>query len=164
MRSATLTKTALAAGITVAVLAGAERQNSSVSAASLPNDDKAIVHVLNRIGFGPRPGDIEKVRAMGLQTYIDQQLHPERIPDASMDARLAGLTTLRLSSREIAQQFALPALMARRDRKQDAKQADTAPAEGAECPPTAGQPGDGRAQPSRNCCAPLTASGSCRKC
>ena len=127
MRSATLTKTALAAGITVAVLAGAERQNSSVSAASLPNDDKAIVHVLNRVGFGPRPGDIEKVRAMGLQTYIDQQLHPERIPDASMDARLAGLTTLRLSSREIAQQFALPALMARRDRKQDAKQSDTAP-------------------------------------
>ncbi|HEY3042734.1 MAG TPA: DUF1800 domain-containing protein [Vicinamibacterales bacterium] len=108
------------AGITAILLfgGGTDRQNLSVSAASLPNDDKTIVHVLNRIGFGPRPGDIEKVRAMGLQAYIDQQLHPERIPDAPMDAHLAGLTTLELSSREIARQFALPALEARRDRKQ----------------------------------------------
>ena len=120
MRSIHLTKAALAAGITASLLLGAERQNSSVLAASLPNDDKAIVHVLNRVGFGPRLGDVEKVRSMGIQAYIDEQLHPERLPDASMDARLAGLTTLRMSSREIAQQFELPALQARRDRKQDA--------------------------------------------
>ncbi len=44
-------------------------------------DNKTIIHVLNRIGFGPRPGDVERVRAMGLQTYIEQQLHPDRIPD-----------------------------------------------------------------------------------
>ena len=128
MRSVHLTKTALLAGIAAILLLGAERQNLSVSAASLPNDDKTIVHVLNRLGFGPRPGDVEKVRATGLQAYIDQQLNPERIPDVPMEMRLEGLTTLRLSSREIAQQFALPALMARRDRKQDAKQApDAAP-------------------------------------
>jgi uncharacterized protein (DUF1800 family) len=122
-------KTAFLAAITAILLfgGGTDRQNLSVSAASLPNDDKTIVHVLNRIGFGPRPGDVEKVRAMGLQAYIDQQLHPERIPDAPMDARLAGLTTLQLSSREIARQFALPALEARRDRKQAAaNQADPA--------------------------------------
>src|ERR1700682_3166331 len=118
MRSIHLTKTALAAGITASLLLGAERQNSSVLAASLPNDDKAIVHLLNRIGFGPRPGDVERVRAMGLQAYIDQQLHPERIPDAPMEAHLSGLPTLRLSSRDIAEQFAMPLLEARRDRKQ----------------------------------------------
>jgi len=78
MRSIRLAKTALAVGVTASLLLGADRQNSSVLAASLPNDDKAIVHVLNRIGFGPRPGDVEKVRAMGLQAYIDQQLHPVR--------------------------------------------------------------------------------------
>jgi uncharacterized protein (DUF1800 family) len=128
MRSVHLTKTALLAGIAAILLLGAERQNSSVSAASLPNDDKTIVHVLNRLGFGPRPGDVEKVRATGLQAYIDQQLYPERIPDVPMEMRLDGLTTLRLSSREIAQRFALPALMARRERKQDAKQTpDAAP-------------------------------------
>jgi uncharacterized protein (DUF1800 family) len=125
MRSAHLAK-ALAAGVAVTALVCADRQFLSVSAGSLPNDDKAIVHVLNRVGFGPRPGDVEKVRAMGIQAYIDEQLHPERLPDASMDARLAGLTTLRMSSREIAQQFELPALQARRDRKQDGKDTDTA--------------------------------------
>jgi len=125
MRAAHLAK-ALAAGVAVTALVCADRQFLSVSAGSPPNDDKAIVHVLNRVGFGPRLGDVEKVRAMGIQAYIDEQLHPERLPDASMDARLAGLTTLRMSSREIAQQFELPALQARRERKQDGKDADAA--------------------------------------
>jgi len=88
MRSAhRATKTALAAGITAILLLGANRQSLSVSAAPFPNDDKTIVHVLNRIGFGPRPMDIERVRAMGLEAYIEQQLHPERIADASAEER-----------------------------------------------------------------------------
>src|SRR6266550_6546869 len=127
MRSIHLTRRALAAGVTACLILGAERQNSSVLAVSLPSNDKTIVHILNRIGFGPRPGDVEKVRAIGVQTYIDQQLHPERIPDGPMEARLADLTTLRMNSREIAQQFEMPMLQARRDRKQDATEADTAP-------------------------------------
>lgn len=129
MRSSFLT-TALATGVAATVLLAAGRPAPAIAATPRPNDaqsDRTIVHVLNRIGFGPRPGDIEKVRAMGLQAYIDQQLHPERIPDGSMEPRLTDLTTIRLSSRELAQQFALPLIEARRDRKQDAKQADTAP-------------------------------------
>src|SRR2546430_4206850 len=92
------------------------------SAATFPNDDKTIVHVLNRIGFGPRagdPGDVAKVKAIGLQRYIDEQLHPERIPDAAMTARLAGLTTLGMSSREIAETYEIPQLEARRQKKQE---------------------------------------------
>ena len=38
--------------------------------------DKQIVHVLNRLTFGPRPGDIQQVRRMGVDKWIDQQLHP----------------------------------------------------------------------------------------
>src|SRR5215469_5804616 len=45
--------------------------------------DKRINHVLNRIAFGPRPGDVEAVRRMGIDKYIDLQLHPERISDAA---------------------------------------------------------------------------------
>src|SRR5262245_51807979 len=85
-----------------------------------PADDQAIVHVLNRIGFGPRPGDVERVRAIGLDRYIDQQLRPERIPDAATSARLAPLTTIGMSSREIAERFEEPALEARRERKKNA--------------------------------------------
>ena len=40
-----------------------------------------IAHVLNRLSFGPRPGDIERVQAMGIWQYINEQLNPEGIPD-----------------------------------------------------------------------------------
>ena len=80
--------------------------------------DKAIVHLLNRIGYGPAPGAVEKVRAIGIERYLDQQLHPERIADSGMDARLAGYETLTLSSREISEQYEQPQLEARRQRQQ----------------------------------------------
>ena len=88
-------------------------------ATRFPEDDTTIAHVLNRVGFGARPGDVERVRAMGLQNYIDQQLHPERVSDAAAAERLAGLSTLTLSSREIGQQYELPALEARRKKQAD---------------------------------------------
>ena len=50
-------------------------------------DDEAILQALNRLGFGPRPGDIERVKEMGLQKWIDQQLHPESISDSALEAR-----------------------------------------------------------------------------
>src|SRR5512145_2903193 len=57
-------------------------------------DDRTIAHVLNRIGFGPTPGDIARVRQTGLEAYIAQQLHPERIADSTLGSRLAALPTL----------------------------------------------------------------------
>lgn len=88
-------------------------------------DDKAIVHVLNRLGFGPRPGDIERVRSIGLAAYIDQQLHPERISDTQMAARLAAFSTLMLSTRELANDYFIPAMRARRQGKNRADRAPT---------------------------------------
>jgi uncharacterized protein (DUF1800 family) len=49
--------------------------------AAIPSNDSIIVHVLNRITFGPRPGDIERVRDMGLDKYIHEQLQPEGLND-----------------------------------------------------------------------------------
>jgi len=98
----------------------------STSAATFPTDEQAIAHVLSRVGFGARPGDIERVRRMGIQRYLDEQLHPERINDGGMRARLDGLATIGLSSQQIADQYELPQLEARRQKKQDARN-DTAP-------------------------------------
>ena len=61
-------------------------------------DDRTIVHVLNRLTFGPAPGDIDRVRSLGLQAYIEQQLRPERIDDKALQARLAELETLSQST------------------------------------------------------------------
>ena len=69
--------------------------------------------MLNRIGFGPRPGDLSRVGAIGLDTYIDQQLHPERIADEAVEERLAALTSLAISTQSFAAGYYLPMIAAR---------------------------------------------------
>jgi uncharacterized protein (DUF1800 family) len=110
----------------VALLAVALLSNGT-GAASLPNDRSTIEHLTNRIAFGPRPGDVERIEKLGVQTYIEQQLHPERIPDPAMEDRLSELGTLELSAREIFDRFERPLLEARRIRRQQAASAPTAP-------------------------------------
>jgi len=82
--------------------------------ASLPSDIQTITHVLERTSFGVRPGDVERVQTMGLDRYIDDQLHPERVNDAGLDARLGEFATLRMSSRDIIEEFARPLEEARK--------------------------------------------------
>lgn len=64
-------------------------------------------HVLNRLAFGARPGDVEHIQRIGTERWIEQQLHPERIDDGAVEARLrmldkhegkpiAGLTAQRI--------------------------------------------------------------------
>ena len=102
----------------------------SVQGLPFPHDpDHAIVHVLNRIGYGPGRGDVERVRATGIKRYVDEQLHPERIPDTSMTARLAPLTTIALSTREIAERFELPTIEAQQARQQNAANAAANPSD-----------------------------------
>jgi uncharacterized protein (DUF1800 family) len=64
-----------------------------------------IVHVLNRITFGPRPGDVEAVQKMGLRNYIEQQLHPETIDDSAVEQQLAGFELLAMPPQQLSQLF-----------------------------------------------------------
>lgn len=89
-------------------------------AATLPSDTASVVHVLNRLGYGPRPGDIERVRRMGLDAYIEQQLHPGRIADVAVDRRLAAFPTIHLSTAELARDYFGPAEALRRAQQQAA--------------------------------------------
>jgi uncharacterized protein (DUF1800 family) len=66
-----------------------------------PSTDQEAIHVLNRLGFGPRPGDIERVKAMGVDAYIAEQLYPERLLDRVADEKLSALTTLKMTSEQI---------------------------------------------------------------
>ena len=101
--------------------AGAQRSDSAV-----PSDPDAqtILHVLNRMGYGPKPGDISRVRAMGLSAYIDQQLHPETIADPAVAAALAEFPTLAMSEEELATKYYRPLEEMRKD--QQSKQAKAA--------------------------------------
>jgi uncharacterized protein (DUF1800 family) len=53
------------------------------------SETERVAHVLSRLTFGPRPGDAERVAAVGVERWIDQQLHPDAIPDSAVVAVLA---------------------------------------------------------------------------
>ena len=68
--------------------------------------DLRAEHALNRLAFGARPGEVERVRKMGLDRWIDSQLHPERIAaNPALDAHLQPLKTIGLSIAEAAEQY-----------------------------------------------------------
>ncbi len=90
----------------------------SVSASdSRLTDRQRALHALNRLGFGARPGDVDRVLKTGVDTWIDQQLHPEVIPDRELDARLQTIPTLKMSDAEMMLKYYRPIVEARRDRK-----------------------------------------------
>ncbi len=74
---------------------------SEAQAPAAPSDRDEIVHVLNRITFGPRPGDVEMVQKMGLRNFIEQQLHPETIDDSAVDQELQQFDLLQKSPSEL---------------------------------------------------------------
>src|SRR3954452_7477840 len=86
--------------------------------AAPPAGDAATVHVLNRVAYGPRPGEVERMRTTGIQRYIESQLRPMAIPDPAIEGHLLSLTTLRMSLSEIVDSIERPQIEARRARKQ----------------------------------------------
>jgi uncharacterized protein (DUF1800 family) len=72
---------------------------------------KRALHALNRLTFGPRPGDLDRVIAMGVDRWIDLQLHPEKIDDKPVEQRLAEFRTLRMDTHEIVENFPPPQII-----------------------------------------------------
>jgi uncharacterized protein (DUF1800 family) len=76
-------------------------------------EEQRIVHVLNRLGFGARPGDVERVKAMGLETYINQQLNPEKIADTVAENRVRDLSVLNMTTAELYEKYPQPGQLLR---------------------------------------------------
>jgi uncharacterized protein (DUF1800 family) len=72
-------------------------------AASAPSDEQLAqaAHVLNRLGYGPRPGEAERVAARGVEAWIRAQLNPRAIADDAADAAIAPLAGLKLAPAEL---------------------------------------------------------------
>jgi uncharacterized protein (DUF1800 family) len=68
-------------------------------------EDEAVLHALDRLAFGPRPGDVERIQQVGLEKWIDQQLDPSSIDDSAVEARLAGFETLHMSTAQLLARF-----------------------------------------------------------
>ena len=74
--------------------------------------DEQVLHALNRLTFGPRPGDVEAVRKIGVKKWIDLQLHPERIAEnPELAQRLAPLESLRLSQADTVRTYPNPQMI-----------------------------------------------------
>lgn len=72
------------------------------------SDDQKIIHVLNRLGFGARKGDVARVKAIGLQKYIDQQLDPTGIDDTAAEGKAKRLDIFALSTSELFAKYPNP--------------------------------------------------------
>ncbi|MGB7752327.1 MAG: DUF1800 family protein, partial [Candidatus Acidiferrales bacterium] len=71
-------------------------------------EDEAILHAMNRLAYGPRPGDVDEVRKIGLEKWVEQQLHPEAINDAELNQRLQRYPSLAMSSKRLLEEFPRP--------------------------------------------------------
>ncbi len=70
--------------------------------------DQQVSHVLSRLTFGARPSDADRVRSMGVDRWMEEQLHPERIPDAAADAFFGSYETYHRSPDELEQKYPRP--------------------------------------------------------
>jgi uncharacterized protein (DUF1800 family) len=108
MKRALFVIAVLIAGAWSVVASAADRFDQKLPA------DKQVPHALNRLTFGARAADLAEVKRLGVDKWIDLQLHPERIPEnPELAARLKALATLQLATWQIVEKYPLAPLMIR---------------------------------------------------
>ena len=98
------TRTATNAAATARPTAPSDREQTA---------DQQVLHALNRLGFGPRPGDVAHVRQMGVDAWIASQLQPERLADPAGDALATAFPALALPLADLVAEYQPPQLLAR---------------------------------------------------
>ena len=100
---------ALTAVLCLAVFAGKKPAAESRQFLKQIPEDQKILQALNRLTFGPRPGDVQAVKAVGLKVWIDRQLHPESIPpNPALADKLKTMDTLAMTGAEIVRSYPTP--------------------------------------------------------
>jgi uncharacterized protein (DUF1800 family) len=95
----------MAAGLTTRFALGRKKDKPAAGETTSMDAQKRAVHALNRLTFGPRPGDVERVKQTGVDKWIELQLHPDKIDDSALDRKLDPFRTLRMRTREIVENF-----------------------------------------------------------
>jgi uncharacterized protein (DUF1800 family) len=115
----------------VATLPSSNKKNQDPELKGLPitdlSVDEAIQHALNRLAYGPRPGDVERIKQMGLAKWIDQQLNPKSSDDRAMEARLGVYPTLSMSTAQLMAEYPNPKQAAKQENKQQPTPVQIAP-------------------------------------
>src|SRR4051794_145776 len=94
---------------TVFLVSGAAAAKKAAEFSRKLSDGEKVQQALNRLTFGPRPGDAQQVAKTGLKKWMDGQLHPERLPESPvLQEKLQHLDSLRMSSAELVQNYPTP--------------------------------------------------------
>ena len=109
---------ALAVFSTVALLVtslaiGVGGQQKQKSQTRRLTEEQRILHILNRLGFGARPGDVERVKALGLENYITSQLNPDKISDSLAEGKIKDLQTLTMTTAQLYEKYPQPGQLLR---------------------------------------------------
>lgn len=126
--TAVCTIIAVAATTFAAVISAQSMKTTASKSTAKLTQDQRILHVLNRLGFGARPGDVERVKAMGVDKYIEQQLSPDKIDDAASEAKLQNLETLRMPTAALYEKYPQPGQLLKQLQKRNDLPADLAAA------------------------------------
>jgi uncharacterized protein (DUF1800 family) len=94
----------------VPAAAGMKKKSPVPQAAQIQGDAR-VLHALNRLTFGPRPGDVAAVKEIGLDRWFEQQLHPTRIDDSALEARLAMFPAMKLQQAELMRRYPSPQVL-----------------------------------------------------
>jgi uncharacterized protein (DUF1800 family) len=105
----------------------AQKAKSTKAAANKLTEEQKVIHLLDRLSFGPRPGDVSRVTQMGWEKYLDQQLYPEKLNDEVIVQKLQPLSTLTMSHEEIAKVYDPPPQVLQQVREKIAKQNTASP-------------------------------------
>src|SRR6185503_5786414 len=103
----------IAALLVTTLTVGVTAQQKQQSRTNKLNEEQRIMHVLNRLGFGARPGDMERVKAIGLESYINKQLNPETLSDSLAEAKINHLSTLSMTTAQLYEKYPQPGQLLR---------------------------------------------------
>ncbi len=108
---------ALVAGVLCVVMveqpmvASAAVTKSAAASTKEIQGEQRVLHALNRFTFGPRPGDVAAVQAMGLKRWFEQQLNPASIDDSALEARMAEFPAMRMRQAEMIKRYPSPQVL-----------------------------------------------------
>src|SRR5271170_5418129 len=93
------------------MVAAAASKKAVVPAVQQIQADQRVLHTLNRFTFGPRPGDVAAVQAIGVKAWFERQLNPLSIDDSALEARLEMFPAMQMEQAELMQRYPSPAVL-----------------------------------------------------
>jgi uncharacterized protein (DUF1800 family) len=93
------------------VASAAVTKSATAASAKEIQGEQRVLHALNRFTFGPRPGDVAAVQAMGLRRWFEEQLNPASIDDSALEARLAEFPAVRMRQAELVARYPSPQVL-----------------------------------------------------